>query len=64
MMGSERSFRTLQPSRLETVVAWTGVHDISSFNKKERPGVRFVLEEVKMGAVGAGTTDIISSYML
>lgn len=64
MMGSERSFRTLQPSRLETVAAWTRVHDISSFNKKERPGVRFVLEEVKMGAVGAGTTDIISSYML
>ena len=63
-MGSERSFRTLQPSRLETVVAWTRVHEISSFNKKERPGVRFVWEEVKTGNVGAGTTDIISSYML
>lgn len=63
-MGSERYFRTLKPSRLETVVACTRVHEISSFNKKERPGVRFVLEEVKMGDVGAGTTDIISSYML
>ena len=60
---AERPTGTLQPSRLETVVAWTRVHEESSFNKKESLGVRFVWEGEEKGDVGTRAADIFS-YVL